>query len=60
MKICDILGIGGSSCEIVATDYADGGTLTGYDGLLHISISDKTRFFAEWVFITVKKVPAVR
>lgn len=41
MKICDILGIGGSFCEIVVTDYTDGTILIGHDGPFHISISDK-------------------
>lgn len=41
MKICDILGIGGSFCEIVVTDYVDGTILIGHDGPFHINISDK-------------------
>ena len=41
MKICDILGIGGSFCEIAATDYIDGTILVGHDGPFHIKISDK-------------------
>lgn len=32
MKICDILGIGGSFSEIVVTDYVDGTILLGHDG----------------------------
>jgi L-arabinose isomerase len=41
MKICDILGIGGSYCEIVLTDYIDGTILVGHDGPFHIKISGK-------------------
>ena len=41
MKICDILGIGGSYCEIALTDYIDGTILVGHDGPFHIKISDK-------------------
>jgi len=41
MKICDILGVGGSYCEIVVTDYIDGTILVGHDGPFHIQISDK-------------------
>lgn len=41
MKICDILGLGGSFCEIVVTDYVDGTILIGHDGPFHIGISDK-------------------
>ena len=41
MKICDLLGVGGSYCEIVATDYIDGTILVGHDGPFHIKISDK-------------------
>lgn len=32
MKICDIIGKGGSFCEIVTTDYEDGTILLGHDG----------------------------
>lgn len=32
MKICDILGTGGSFCEIVTVDYEDGTILLGHDG----------------------------
>ncbi len=39
MKICDILGTGGSFCEIVVTDYVDGTILLGHDGPFHIAIS---------------------
>jgi len=41
MKICDVLGIGGSFCEIVVTDYLDGTILVGHDGPFHIQISDQ-------------------
>jgi len=41
MKICDILGIGGSFCEIIVTDYIDGTILVGHDGPFHIQISDR-------------------
>ena len=41
MKICDILGIGGSFCEIVVTDYLDNTILVGHDGPFHIGISDR-------------------
>jgi len=41
MKICDILGIGGSFCEIVVADYVDGTILVGHDGPFHIKISDQ-------------------
>lgn len=40
MKICDILGTGGSFCEIVAMDYLHNTMLLGHDGPFHISISD--------------------
>ena len=40
MKICDSLGVGGSFCEIVTTDYVDGTILLGHDGPFHIAISD--------------------
>lgn len=40
MKICDILGVGGSFCEIVVTDYVNGTILIGHDGPFHINISD--------------------
>lgn len=40
MKICDILGKGGSFCEIVAGDYKHDTMLLGHDGPFHISISD--------------------
>ncbi len=40
MKICDTLGLGGSYCEIVVTDYIDGTILLGHDGPFHIAISE--------------------
>ncbi len=39
MKICDILGTGGSFCEIVVTDYEDGTILLGHDGPFHLEIA---------------------
>lgn len=39
MKICDILGKGGSFCEIVVTDYEDGTILLGHDGPFHLDIA---------------------
>ena len=40
MKICDLLGAGGSFTEIVAMDYLTNTMLLGHDGPFHISISD--------------------
>jgi len=40
MKICDILGVGGSYSEIVATDYQRGTIILGHDGPFHIAIAD--------------------
>ena len=40
MKICDILGVGGSFSEIVTTDYIDGTILLGHDGPFHLEISE--------------------
>jgi len=40
MKICDILGTGGSYSEIVVADYVDGTILLGHDGPFHMAISD--------------------
>jgi len=40
MKICDILGTGGSYCEIVVVDYVDGTILLGHDGPFHTAISE--------------------
>lgn len=39
MKICDLLGVGGSYCEIVVTDYIDGTILLGHDGPFHLEIA---------------------
>ena len=39
MKICDIVGKGGSFCEIVVTDYVDGTILLGHDGPFHLAIA---------------------
>ena len=39
MKICDILGKGGSFCEIVATDYEDETIILGHDGPFHLDIA---------------------
>ena len=39
MKICDILGKGGSFCEIVTADYEDGTILLGHDGPFHLEIA---------------------
>lgn len=41
MKICDIIGVGGSFCEIVVTDYVNGTILIGHDGPFHINISSE-------------------
>jgi L-arabinose isomerase len=40
MKICDILGTGGSFSEIVAVDYDEETIILGHDGPFHILISD--------------------
>lgn len=40
MKVCDTLGVGGSFCEIVATDYEEGTILLGHDGPFHIAIAE--------------------
>lgn len=40
MKVCDILEVGGSYSEIVATDYECGTILLGHDGPFHLKISD--------------------
>lgn len=39
MKICDILGIGGSYSEIVVTDYVRKTILLGHDGPFHLQIA---------------------
>lgn len=40
MKICDILGMGGSYSEIVAVDYEVDTIILGHDGPFHIAIAD--------------------
>lgn len=40
MKICDLLGKGGSFSEIVVVDYEDETILLGHDGPFHIAISE--------------------
>ena len=40
MKICDIVGKGGSFCEIVVTDYEEGTILLGHDGPFHLAIAN--------------------
>jgi L-arabinose isomerase len=40
MKISDLLGVGGSFCEIVVVDYEDETILLGHDGPFHIKISE--------------------
>lgn len=40
MKICDILGIGGSYCEIIVTDYVNQTILLGHDGPFHLAIAE--------------------
>jgi L-arabinose isomerase len=40
MKICDILGVGGSYTEIIAADYVDQTLLLGHDGPFHLAISN--------------------
>lgn len=40
MKICDIVGTGGSFSEIVVVDYIDETILLGHDGPFHIAISE--------------------
>ena len=40
MKICDLLGIGGSFSEIVGVDYEKNTIILGHDGPFHIRISD--------------------
>ena len=39
MKISDLLGVGGSFCEIVTTDYLRGTILMGHDGPFHLAIA---------------------
>lgn len=40
MKICDILGTGGSYSEIVVVDYQSGAILLGHDGPFHVAIAE--------------------
>lgn len=40
MKICDILGVGGSFSEIVVVDYDDQTILLGHDGPFHSAIAE--------------------
>jgi L-arabinose isomerase len=40
MKICDILGVGGSYSELVVVDYVDGTILLGHDGPFHVAIAE--------------------
>lgn len=40
MKICDILGTGGSFSEVVVVDYLDETMLLGHDGPFHIAIAE--------------------
>ncbi|MCY0891920.1 MAG: hypothetical protein OWR52_00130, partial [Acidibacillus sp.] len=40
MKICDIIGAGGSFSEIVVVDYENESILLGHDGPFHLGISD--------------------
>jgi L-arabinose isomerase len=40
MKICDVLGVGGSFSEIVVVDYNDETILLGHDGPFHIAIAE--------------------
>jgi L-arabinose isomerase len=39
MKICDIIGKGGSFCEIVVVDYEEQTILLGHDGPFHLEIA---------------------
>ena len=39
MKICDVIGKGGSFCEIVTVDYEAGTILLGHDGPFHLEIA---------------------
>lgn len=41
MKICDLMEIGGSFCEIVTADYLDDTIIFGHDGPFHLEISDE-------------------
>ncbi|MCI8360227.1 MAG: arabinose isomerase [Clostridiales bacterium] len=44
MKICDLLGTGGSFTEIVAADYNRGTILLGHDGPFHMAIAAEKPF----------------
>lgn len=44
MKICDLLGTGGSFTEIVAADYNRGTILLGHDGPFHMAIAAQKPF----------------
>ena len=39
MKVCDILGVGGSYSEIAAVDYQRGTIMLGHDGPFHLAIA---------------------
>ena len=39
MKVCDVLGVGGSFTEIVVVDYTDETILLGHDGPFHMAIA---------------------
>lgn len=41
MKVCDILGVGGSYSEIVASDFDRGTIILGHDGPFHIAIASE-------------------
>ena len=41
MKVCDILGIGGSYSEIAAVDYDRDTIMLGHDGPFHLAIADQ-------------------
>ena len=41
MKVCDILGLGGSYSEIAAVDYDRGTIMLGHDGPFHLAIADQ-------------------
>lgn len=40
MKICDIVGVGGSFSELVVVDYDDETILLGHDGPFHVAIAE--------------------
>lgn len=40
MKLCDLLDVGGSFCEIVTSDYEQGTILLGHDGPFHLRIAE--------------------